>query len=341
MDMAAVRLVAIGRGRRRREPPPEPRRAVRARRARRQHRRRRPARRDGAALRGLRAARRARGPGSAVHRAHQRLPGRDARARADAADPLRLLDRPARRAGSRSRARRSRPAGRNDAVVLAYDASWLLAAVAAWALWRREARPLRGSAGDAGRRSGPPSATASRAPRRRSSPRRSSGPTSGCSPPSRTATTLDAYSAAARVSQVLLLFLTSLSLVFSPFVADLHARGERERLDELFKRSTRWALAATLPLLIVLFVAADDVLEAFSSSLRDRRGRAADPARRPGRERRHRRRRLHPHHDRLHGPRPRRQRARRRAARRPRGRPHRRRSGSRARRSPPRWASRR
>ncbi len=78
-------------------------------------------------------------------------------------------------------------------------------------------------------------------------------------------TELDAYSAAARISQVLLLFLTSLNLVFSPFAADLHARGERERLGELFKRSTRWALAATLPLLIVLFVAADDVLAAFSS----------------------------------------------------------------------------
>src|SRR5206468_12892619 len=79
-----------------------------------------------------------------------------------------------------------------------------------------------------------------------------------------TGTRLDAYAAASRVSQVLLLFLTSLNLVFSPFAADLHARGERERLDELFKRSTRWALAATLPLLIVLFVAADDVLRAFS-----------------------------------------------------------------------------
>jgi O-antigen/teichoic acid export membrane protein len=67
------------------------------------------------------------------------------------------------------------------------------------------------------------------------------------------------------VSQVLLLFLTSLSLVFSPFAADLHARGERERLDELFKRSTRWALSATLPLLIILFIAADDVLHAFSA----------------------------------------------------------------------------
>ena len=29
--------------------------------------------------------------------------------------------------------------GEEDAVILAYDASWLLAAVAAWALWRREA----------------------------------------------------------------------------------------------------------------------------------------------------------------------------------------------------------
>ena len=77
-------------------------------------------------------------------------------------------------------------------------------------------------------------------------------------------TDVDAYAAAARVSQVLLLFLTSLNLVFSPFAADLHARGHRERLDELFKRSTRWALAATLPLLIVLFVAAGDVLHAFS-----------------------------------------------------------------------------
>jgi O-antigen/teichoic acid export membrane protein len=64
---------------------------------------------------------------------------------------------------------------------------------------------------------------------------------------------------------VLVLFLTSLNLVFSPFAADLHARGELERLDELFKRTTRWALAATLPLLVVLFVAADDVMRAFSA----------------------------------------------------------------------------
>ena len=155
--------------------------------------------------------------------------------------------------------------GEEDAVVLAYDASWLLAAVAAWALWRREA------AGFADR---PATREEVRAAVRYGVPRAPSALLAQAVfwadlwvlAAFEDGTDVGAYSAAARVSQVLLLFLTSLSLVFSPFVADLHARGERERLDELFKRSTRWALAATLPLLIVLFVAADDVLEAFSSS---------------------------------------------------------------------------
>ena len=154
--------------------------------------------------------------------------------------------------------------GETDAVIVAYGASWLVASVAAWALWRRAAQAYSGRA----------ATTAEvREALRYGLPR---------APAALLAQAvfwadlwvlaafeqgddLDAYSAAARVSQVLLLFLTSLNLVFSPFAADLHARGERERLGELFKRSTRWALAATLPLLIILFVAADDVLEAFSS----------------------------------------------------------------------------
>jgi O-antigen/teichoic acid export membrane protein len=154
--------------------------------------------------------------------------------------------------------------GETDAVILAYDASWLVAALGARSLWRREAR------GFAGR---PATGEEVRATLRYGLPR---------APAALLAqsvfwadlwvlaafeegTELDAYAAAARISQVLLLFLTSLSLVFSPFAADLHARGERERLGELFQRSTRWALAATLPLLIVLLVGADDVLQAFSS----------------------------------------------------------------------------
>ena len=154
--------------------------------------------------------------------------------------------------------------GATDAAVLSYDCSWIVAALAARALWRREAAPYGGREA---------SRAEVRGALRYGLPR---------APAALLAQAvfwadlwvlaafehgneLDAYSAAARISQVLLLFLTSLSLVFSPFAADLHARGEQQRLDELFKRSTRWALTATLPLLIVLFVAADDVLHAFSA----------------------------------------------------------------------------
>jgi O-antigen/teichoic acid export membrane protein len=153
--------------------------------------------------------------------------------------------------------------GGAGAVVLAYDVSWLVAAVAARVLWRRESEAF------AGRKA---TREEVRSALRYGLPRAPAALLAQAVfwadlwvlAAFESGTDLDAYSAAARVSQVLLLFLTSLSLVFSPFAADLHARGERERLDELFKRSTRWALAATLPLLIVLFVAADDVLNAFS-----------------------------------------------------------------------------
>jgi len=73
------------------------------------------------------------------------------------------------------------------------------------------------------------------------------------------------YAATLQAGQTLFLFLTSLSLMFSPFVADLHHRGEHEKLDQLYKSVTRWALAATLPILLVLLVMPDQVLRIFGS----------------------------------------------------------------------------
>lgn len=71
------------------------------------------------------------------------------------------------------------------------------------------------------------------------------------------------YGAAVRAAQSLLLFLTSLSLVFSPFVADLYAKGEREKLDGLYKNVTRWSLAATLPILLALAILPGPILRVF------------------------------------------------------------------------------
>ena len=71
------------------------------------------------------------------------------------------------------------------------------------------------------------------------------------------------YGAVLRAAQSLFLFLTSVSLTFSPFVADLHHRGERERLDGLYKQVTRWTLAATIPVLLVLAIVPEPVLRIF------------------------------------------------------------------------------
>jgi O-antigen/teichoic acid export membrane protein len=71
------------------------------------------------------------------------------------------------------------------------------------------------------------------------------------------------YSGVLRAGQSLFLFLTSVSLTFSPFVADLHHRGERVQLDELYKQVTRWTLAATIPVLLVLAVLPAQVLRIF------------------------------------------------------------------------------
>jgi O-antigen/teichoic acid export membrane protein len=79
------------------------------------------------------------------------------------------------------------------------------------------------------------------------------------------ATEVGVYSAALRAGQVLVLFLTSVSLMFSPFVADLHNRGETERLDRIFKALTRWTLAATIPVFGVLAVAPEAVLRIFGA----------------------------------------------------------------------------
>jgi O-antigen/teichoic acid export membrane protein len=73
------------------------------------------------------------------------------------------------------------------------------------------------------------------------------------------------YSAAARAAQVILLFIISVSLMFSPFVADLHARGERDKLDRLYKQLTRWTLAVTLPIFILLSVTPASALRLFGA----------------------------------------------------------------------------
>jgi len=74
---------------------------------------------------------------------------------------------------------------------------------------------------------------------------------------------LSLYAACIRIAQALVLFLTAVSYMFSPFVADLHERGERDRLNALFKQITRWTLGGTIPLLLLFFITPASVLHLF------------------------------------------------------------------------------
>jgi O-antigen/teichoic acid export membrane protein len=147
---------------------------------------------------------------------------------------------------------------------LAYSLSWVVAAAAAGHFWRRESAPWevqpmeRGAMSRLFRYAGP------RAPAALFSQllfwtdlfvltRYASQVEVGI------------YSAALRAGQVIVLFLTSVSLMFSPYVADLHNRGETDRLDRLFKTLTRWTIAATMPLFLLLSVAPEEVLRIFGS----------------------------------------------------------------------------
>jgi O-antigen/teichoic acid export membrane protein len=77
---------------------------------------------------------------------------------------------------------------------------------------------------------------------------------------------LGVYAACVRVALAMVLFLTAVSYVFSPFVADLHSRGETEKLDGLFKSITRWTVAGTIPLLLLMLLAPAAILRLFGGS---------------------------------------------------------------------------
>jgi O-antigen/teichoic acid export membrane protein len=156
------------------------------------------------------------------------------------------------------------------ASVFAYAVSWMLSAAAAWWFWEREARRLgrEAVADDETRtlvRYGAPRAPAALMSQALfwvdyfvAAVYQSSGKVS--------TSELGVYSASVRVALAMVLFLTAVSYVFSPFVADLHARGETQRLDGLFKSITRWTVAGTIPILLLMLVAPEPILRVFGGA---------------------------------------------------------------------------
>lgn len=71
------------------------------------------------------------------------------------------------------------------------------------------------------------------------------------------------YSIAAGMVAYVSLVLVSVNQVFSPVIADLHARNDRGMLQRLYKALTKWVLGLTLPLAITVMVYARPIMRIF------------------------------------------------------------------------------
>jgi len=71
------------------------------------------------------------------------------------------------------------------------------------------------------------------------------------------------YAVAATVVGFLSIVLQSVNQIFSPTIADLHARGERALLGRLFQTLTKWVLGLTLPLAFVVMIDSKPLMHLF------------------------------------------------------------------------------
>jgi len=68
------------------------------------------------------------------------------------------------------------------------------------------------------------------------------------------------YMSAVQLSLVFAIIMAAFSSVFAPMCAELFRQNEFDRLQALYRTSTRWALYVTVPFLIPLLIASPDVL---------------------------------------------------------------------------------
>lgn len=76
------------------------------------------------------------------------------------------------------------------------------------------------------------------------------------------------YVVAMSATLALSTLLQSVNQIFSPTIADLHARGEIHTLQRLYQTLTKWILGFTLPLAIVICIFAAPVMQIFGTEFR-------------------------------------------------------------------------
>lgn len=72
------------------------------------------------------------------------------------------------------------------------------------------------------------------------------------------------YSAAIKISGFIAMPLTSLNTMFSPTIAELHSKGEKHKLEAMFKVVTQWAITFSLPIFCISALFSAALLEILS-----------------------------------------------------------------------------
>jgi len=78
------------------------------------------------------------------------------------------------------------------------------------------------------------------------------------------AASIGRYNAATKISGFIAMPLTSLNAIFSPSIAELHSRGEKEKLEAMFKVVTQWAITFSLPIFCISALFSTTLLEVLS-----------------------------------------------------------------------------
>ena len=72
---------------------------------------------------------------------------------------------------------------------------------------------------------------------------------------------LGQYGAAIRLSNFIALPLSSINNIFAPTIAELHSKGENQKLESMFKIVTKWTITFSLPIFLIIVLFSPYLLE--------------------------------------------------------------------------------
>lgn len=73
------------------------------------------------------------------------------------------------------------------------------------------------------------------------------------------------YRVAAQIAILIIIFLSSFNAIFAPLVADLYHKKELDKLNEIFKLTTKWIFYLTIPLFIIVLFCSRQIMTVFGN----------------------------------------------------------------------------